>query len=227
MISSRFVRYFAIVLTTTLALGCAESVTGPSAPAPAPQASSPIAAPSDADPLLGGLLGGILNALTDVVNGVIDPNGIPVEPVRWAPTHTNQVRSVSGTIGYWGGTLSIPGSDFSINFPVGALSRSTNITIVSDASGFVSYDMQPHGLRFNKPVVVTQRLRNTLASEVPENKKLFGAYFTDENLLSGIVNGLLNAVEIVTSITLIRSDGNAELQTWMLDHFSRYMLASG
>ena len=31
MISSRFVRYLAIVLTTTLALGCAESPTAPSA----------------------------------------------------------------------------------------------------------------------------------------------------------------------------------------------------
>lgn len=227
MISSRFVRYFAIVLTTTLALGCAESVTGPSAPAPAPQASSPIAAPTDQDLLLGGLLGGIINALTDVVNGVLDPNGIPVEPVRWAPTHTNQVRSVSGTIGYWGGTLAIPGSDFTISFPVGALSKSTSITIVSDASGFVSYDMQPHGLTFNKPVVVTQRLRNTRANEVPDNKKLFGAYFTDENLLSGIVNGLLNAVEIVTSVTIIQRDGDPELQTWLLNHFSRYMLASG
>jgi hypothetical protein len=227
MISSRFVRYFAIVLTTTLALGCAESVTGPSAPAPAPQASSPIAAPSDHDPLLGGLLGGIIGALTDVVKAVLDPNGIPVEPVRWAPTHTNQVRSVSGTIGYWGGTLAIPGSDFTISFPIGALSRSTNITIVSDASGFVSYDMQPHGLQFNKPVVVTQRLRNTRASEVPDGKKLFGAYFTDENLLSGIVNGLLNAVEIVTSVTFIQRDGDPELQTWLINHFSRYMLASG
>jgi hypothetical protein len=227
MISSRFVRYFAIVLTTTLAFGCAESVTGPSAPAPTPQASSPIAAPSKHDPLLGGLLGGVIKALTDVVKAVIDPNGIPVAPVRWAPTHTNQVRSVSGTIGYWGGTLAIPGSDFTITFPIGALSKSTNITIVSDASGFVSYDMQPHGLRFSKPVVVTQRLRNTLAHEVPDDKKLFGAYFTDENLLSGIVNGLLNAVEIVTSITINQRDGDPELQTWLLNHFSRYMLASG
>jgi len=227
MISTRFVRHFAIVLTTTLALGCAESVTGPSAPAPAPQASSPIAAPTDSDQFLLGLIGGIVKALTDVVQGIIDPNGIPVEPVRWAPTHTNQVRSVSGTIGYWGGTLAIPGSDFTISFPVGALSKSTNITIVSDASGFVSYDMQPHGLRFSKPVVVTQRLRNTRANEVPDNKKIFGAYFTDENLLSGIVNGLLNAVEIVTSVTIKQRDGDPELQTWLLNHFSRYMLASG
>ncbi|MEO7822505.1 MAG: hypothetical protein ABIS15_02780 [Gemmatimonadaceae bacterium] len=225
MISSRFVRYLAIVLTTTLALGCAESPTAPLAPSVA-QATSPIAAPND-NPELLGLLGGVIKALTDVVEGVIDPNGIPVAPVRWADSHTNQVRSVSGNIGYWGGTLAIPGSDFTITFPVGALSKSTFITVVSDASGYVSYDMQPHGLRFNKPVIVTQRLRNTEADAIPAGHKIFGAYFEDESLLGGVINGLLNAVEIATSITFLGPDGTPEMQTWLLNHFSRWMLASG
>jgi hypothetical protein len=225
MISSRFVRYFAIVLATTLALGCAESPTGPSAPAPV--VSAPIAPPSDSDPSLLGLIGGVVKLLTETVQGVLDPNGIPVAPVKWAPTHTNEVHSVSGTIGYWGGSLTIPESDFTITFPIGALSRATSITIVSDASGFVSYDMQPHGLTFAKPVIVTQRLRNTEANSVPSGAKLFGAYFEDEALLTGIVKGLLNAVEIVTSVTFSRPDGQAEYQIWQLKHFSRYMLASG
>ncbi|MDQ3674433.1 MAG: hypothetical protein M3365_08670 [Gemmatimonadota bacterium] len=225
MISLRFVRYFAIVLTAALALGCAESPTGPSAPS-VPVTSSPIAAPTESRELLG-LVGGVLNFLTSTVKAVVDPNGIPVSPVKWASTHTNQERSVSGTIGYWGGTLAIPGSDFTITFPVGALQSATSITIVSDASGYVSYDMQPHGLTFAKPVVVVQRLRNTEANSVPAGSKLFGAYFRDEDLLSGIVQGLLNAVEIVTSITVYSPDGQAEVQTWLLNHFSRYMLASG
>jgi len=225
MISLRFVRYFAIVLATTLALGCAESPTGPSAPAPV--VSAPIAPPSDSDPSLLGLIGGVVKLLTETVQGVLDPNGIPVAPVKWAPTHTNEVHSVSGTIGYWGGSLTIPESDFTITFPIGALSRATSITIVSDASGFVSYDMQPHGLTFAKPVIVTQRLRNTEANSVPSGAKLFGAYFEDEALLIGIVKGLLNAVEIVTSVTFSRPDGQAEYQIWQLKHFSRYMLASG
>jgi hypothetical protein len=173
------------------------------------------------------LIGGVVKLLTETVQGVLDPNGIPVAPVKWAPTHTNEVHSVSGTIGYWGGSLTIPESDFTITFPIGALSRATSITIVSDASGFVSYDMQPHGLTFAKPVIVTQRLRNTEANSVPSGAKLFGAYFEDEALLTGIVKGLLNAVEIVTSVTFSRPDGQAEYQIWQLKHFSRYMLASG
>jgi hypothetical protein len=226
MISFRFVRHFAIVLTATLALGCAESPTGPSAP-PAPVAVSPIAPPSESDPFLLGLIGGVLKLLTETVQAVLDPNGIPVAPVKWAETHSNEVHRVTGTIGYWGGSLAIPESDFTIYFPIGALSKATTITVVSDASGFVSYDMQPHGLTFAKPVVVTQRLRNTEASSLPSDAKLFGAYFEDEALLTGIVKGLLDAVEIVTSITFSRPNGEAEYQIWQLKHFSRYMLASG
>lgn len=226
MISSRFVRYFAIVLTTTLALGCSEPLTAPSAPR-TPTASALLSAPTDPKD---GLLGDLIEDLTETVEGELFGDGILVAPVKWGDGHTNQERSVSGTIGYWGGSLSIPGSDFTITFPVGALSTRTYITIISDASGYVSYDMQPHGLQFAKPVVVTQRLRNTETSEEKENSsdaKLFGAYFRDEDLLSGVVNGLLSAVEIATSITLLNGDGDAELQVWLLNHFSRWMLASG
>jgi hypothetical protein len=176
--------------------------------------------------LLSGVLG-VLKSLTQVVLGVLDPNGIPVTPVQWASTHTNVERTVTGTIGRYGGTLAIPGSDFTITFPYGALSAPTAISITSDASGFVSYDMQPHGLRFAKPVVVTQRLRNTKVYGTPLQTKLFGAYFSQENPLLDLVGNLLEAVEIVTSVTILRPDGSPEVQTWLINHFSRYMLASG
>jgi hypothetical protein len=178
------------------------------------------------DGLVSGVFG-ILRSLVKVVVGVTDLNGIPVTPVEWASTHTNVERSVTGTIGRWGGTLAIPGSDFTITFPYGALTGPTAITIISDASGFVSYDMQPHGLQFAKPVVVTQRLRNTKVYGSPLETRLFGAYFSQENPLLDLVGNLLKAVEIVTSTTLLRPDGRPEVQTWLINHFSRYMLASG
>jgi hypothetical protein len=224
MISFRFVRHLAIVFVATLALGCAESPIAPSAPS-AP-AASPLATPAQTAELLG-FLDATLNPLLGTVTRVLDPDGIPVTPVRWSSRHTNEVRSVSGTIGYWGGSLSIPGSDFTIQFPIGALYENTRITITSDASGYVSYDMQPHGLRFAKPVVVTQRLRNTEAYDTPVTGRLFGAYFPDADPLANLVGGLLNAVEIVTSITLVNPNDQALIQTWLLNHFSRYMLASG
>ena len=223
MMSFRVLRSFAIVLSATLAFGCADSPTAPPAP------SAAIAVDVDQDQLLGGLLGGILKTLTRVVQGVIYPNGIEVSPVRWASGHSVQTRSVSGTIGRWGGTLAIPGSDFMITFPAGALSSNTKIVITSDASGYVSYDMQPHGIRFAKPVIVTQRLRNTAAYTMPRDTKLFGAYLGEDSpgLIGGLLNTVVKALEIVTSVTLVRPDGKLELQTWSLKHFSRYILASG
>lgn len=168
MVRTRSVRSFALVLTTFVALSCSEySPTGPAAPATA------------SDGLLSGLVStvtGVLGSVLKVIGYVYDPNGIEVRAVKWAPTHVNQVRTTSATIGYWGGTLAIPGSDFTIKFPVGALSTSTQITITSDGGGYVSYDMQPHGIRFAKPVIVTQRLSNTAVYGTSDAFNAFGAY---------------------------------------------------
>ena len=215
---SKIVRSFTLALATFVAVSCSDySPTGPQ-----------IQAPTQAqDGLLSGLIGTVTNLLGSVLNVISfqsDPDGIPVRAVKWAPSHVNQVRSVSATIGYYGGTLQIPGSDFTITFPRGALSQSTAIKIVSDASGYVSYDMQPHGLRFAVPVLVTQRIKNTEVYGTPLALNSFCAYFTD-NLLD--LSGILKALEIETTTIFSGSDGRAEVQTWKINHFSRYMLASG
>lgn len=225
MIRSRFLRSSVLVLSMFAVVSCSDS--SPTAP-PAPIATR-VQAREDA--LLGGLLGGLVGTVTTllgtvlrVIGFVYDPNGIPVNAVKWSPSHVNETRSVSGTIGYDGGTLSIPGSDFIIVFPRGALSSSTQINIVSDGSGYVSYDMQPHGIKFAKPVIVTQRLTNTSVYGTPTALNAFGAYFaTDPTLL----DGLLKALEIETTTIFAGPSGQAEVETWQLNHFSRYMLASG
>jgi hypothetical protein len=219
MIRSRFFRAFVLVPTLFVALSCSDY--SPTAP--------PVAAPTQAqDGLLSGLLGlvtGLLGTVLKVVVGVVDPNGIEVRAVKWTPAHVNEVRSVSGTIGYDGGTLAIPGSDFTITFPKGALFRSTAITIVSDGSGYVSYDMRPHGLTFAKPVLVTQNLRNTALYGTPQIWNSFGAYFPQDPT---ILSGLLKAVETTTTTIFAVPGGNAPaIHVWQLRHFSRYMLASG
>jgi hypothetical protein len=223
MIRSRFVRSSVLVLTAFVALSCSDySSVAP----PAPDAVVPVHVQPDAS-LLGGLLGtvtGLLGSVLKVIGFVYDPNGIPVNPVAWAPSHVNEVRSVSGTIGVRGGTLSIPGSDFTITFPYGALSQSTAITIVSDGNGYVSYDMQPHGIQFATPVIVTQRLDNTSVYGTSKAWNAFGAYFPQDPSLLG---GLLKALEIETTTIFAGPSGQAEIETWQLRHFSRYMLSSG
>jgi len=220
MIRSRFLRSSLLVLTTVAALSCSDfSPTGPQAPTQAQ------------DGLLSGLIGTVVNLLGSVIRVIgfqTSPDGIPslpVHAVQWSSAHVNQTRSVSAIIGYNGGTLTIPGSDFTITFPQGALWQSKQITIISDESGYVTYDMLPHGLQFNKPVIVTQRLKNTSVYGTPLALDAFGAYFPDLPL---DLTGLLKALEIET--TTIFSDprsGQAEVETWQLNHFSRYMLASG
>jgi hypothetical protein len=229
MLRSRFVRSFVLVLTTFVAISCADYTP-----------IEPIAAPTKAqDGLIGDLLGvvtGLLGSIIKVISFQSDPNGIPVTAIQWAPTHVNQVRTVSGTIGYNGGSLAIPGSDFTINFPKGALSTSTWISITSDASGYVSYDMQPHGLQFAKPVIVTQRLDHTAVYGTPAAFNAFGAYFSNDLL---DLSGILKALEIETTTIYSAPSGQQnwqqngqqqlvpEVETWQLNHFSRYMLASG
>jgi hypothetical protein len=216
MIRSRFLRSSLLVLTTFAALSCSDAIpTGPKAPTQVQ------------DGLLSGLVGSVdtlLGSIIRVVGFVTDPNGIPVRAVQWSPGHVDQVRSVSATVGYDGGTLQIPGSDFTITFPRGALSEDTFIRIVSEDNGYVSYDMQPHGLRFNKPVLVTQSLRNTAVYGTPLALNTYCAYFATDLL---DLSGILQALEIET--TTIFSNpytGRAEFEVWQLNHFSRYMLAS-
>jgi hypothetical protein len=217
MIRSRFVRSFALVLATFVALSCSDY-----------SPIAPITAPAKAkEGLLSGVIGsvtGLLGSVIRVIGFVTDPNGIDVTGVKWAPTHVNEFRTVSATIGVDGGSLAIPGSDFTITFPYGALSEPTAISITSDTSGYVSYDMQPHGLTFAKPVVVTQRLRNTAVYGTPLALNSFCAHFS-KDLLD--LNGILKALEIETTTIFSGSGGQAEVETWQLNHFSRYMLASG
>ncbi len=119
MIRSRFLRSSVLVLTTFVALSCSEY--SPTAPT--------IQAPTQVqDGLISGLLGGVVGIVTNLLGTVLhvitfqyDPNGIPVNAVRWTGTHVDQTRSVSAYIGQNGGTLALPSSDFTITFPSGSL----------------------------------------------------------------------------------------------------------
>jgi hypothetical protein len=85
--------------------------------------------------------------------------------------------------------------------------------------------MKPHGIVFAKPVIVTQRLRNTSVYARPEAWKAVGAYFPNDPL---DLTGIIKAVETTTTIIFSGGqDGQPEVETWQLRHFSRYMLASG
>jgi hypothetical protein len=228
MIRSRFVRAPLLALSAFVALSCSDnSLTAPVAPPTPPTASATATKVTDQDlqnSLLGGLLGGVLRTVTSVVGFVADATGLTVHAVAWNSSYDHVSHTVSGAISPWGGTLRIPESDFTLVFPMGAVSQTTTITITSDPN-YVAYKMEPSGIRFSKPLIATQGLAQTSVYGKPLNGKLFGAYISDDLLDLG---QLLHALEIELSTTLFApGSGTPELSSWTINHFSRYMLASG
>jgi hypothetical protein len=146
--------------------------------------------------------------------------------VRWNTSRTPVELSVTGTIGPAGGSLAIPGSDFVIHFPVGALTTPTTITIQSKDTRWVTYDMLPHGLVFATPVYVMQAIVNTTTYQTPGAFFLFGAYLADGRETVG-PDDLATAAETTPSFIYLDASGVPTWSVWMLTHFSRYMLASG
>lgn len=215
MFRNRFLRSSLLVFTAVAALSCSD--TSPTAPLSAPTQAQ--------DGLLSGLIGGLLQPVTRVVGFVADATGIGARPVACGPNHERVAHSVSGVIGFWGGTLVIPETDFAITFPAGALSQSTLITITADPN-YVAYKMEPTGLRFAKPVAVSQLLRDTEVYGRPLSGQLFGAYIADDLL---DLSKLLNVLEIEATVTIFKSSTPTlpETSSWIINHFSRYMLASG
>ena len=169
-------------------------------------------------------VGGLLQPVVSTVGFVADATGLTVHAVKWDADQPAVSYSVTGTISQWGGTLTIPQTDLTVSFPYGAVSQPTTITITSDPN-YVAYSMYPHGLTFAKPVTVTQRLRNTAVYGQPLSGKLFGAYTNDDIIDLG---KLLHALEIELSTTIFNPNTNTpETEVWIINHFSRYMLASG
>jgi hypothetical protein len=118
-----------------------------------------------------------------------------------------------------------------IYFPEGALATQTAITIVSKESPWISYDMLPHGLVFAKPVYVMQGLGNTAVYGTPAMCSVYGVYLASGNDTIN-TDDTATAAEKLLSFTYSKFfswDGFSSTTTsiWLINHFSRYILASG
>ncbi len=139
--------------------------------------------------------------------------------LRQSPVAAGQ--SVSAVIGPWGGVLNLNSAGFSLIVPPGAVAASTRITVTAVAGRLVAYDFEPHGTRFNLPLLFVQDLRGTQAPAFFSGS-IYGAYFADDSQLDegagvAVVDELLNAA--VNPFTRY-----AMFPIW---HFSGYMLALG
>lgn len=147
--------------------------------------------------------------------------------VRWGPAHSRVEQTVSAVVGPDGGTLSLPGSDFTMNIPNGALSASTRITVVAKAGPHVAYEMLPHGLRFLKPVTAVQGLQNT-ALYGTEGANAIRAAYLPEGSETIDADDSTSPSELEAATTYYYgAEPVAETQVWFINHFSRYILISG
>lgn len=209
----RLFRSIAIAFATYLALACADS-SGPT------------------DPLGSGRMASApIECSQSWTQPTYSSSGKKVRGTRWISTRMPVELTVSGVIGPDGGSLEIPGSDFAIYFPKDALSSPTAITITSKESPWVTYDMTPHGTVFNKPVFIFQGLENTEIFGTLAACLAYGAYLPMGSEVIG-ADDTATATETTMSFTVTgfaewMQFSSPQTSIWIINHFSRYMLASG
>jgi len=222
----RLFRSAALAFTTCLALSCADSsaLTDPLASGNTDAGSSLTTVTGDSASLPAA-------CPESWTQPTFSTSGSNVKGTRWIVARVPVELSVSGVIGPEGGTLAIPGAQFLIYFPKDALPNPTAITITSKESPWVTYDMNPHGTVFRKPVIVLQGLENTTIFGTSAACSAYGAYLpTGSEAVSADDTAL--ATETTMSYTISgfvtwMPFPSPETSVWIINHFSRYMLASG
>lgn len=220
MNSLRVFRSVAIAIATYLALSCADS----SAP------TDPLSG-SGSPTETGGTASVPVACTESWTKPTFASSGRRVRGTKWISTRLPVELTVSAVIGKDGGSLVIPGSQFAIFFPQDALPDPTTITITSKEAEWVTYDMNPHGTVFRKPVYVFQGLENTELFGTLAACSAYGAYLPPGNEVISSDN-TATATETTMSYTvsgfaLWSQLTSPQTSIWIINHFSRYMLASG
>ncbi|PYO45899.1 MAG: hypothetical protein DMD72_14040 [Gemmatimonadetes bacterium] len=161
---------------------------------------------------------------TAPVTTVTDVAGFQLQAVTWN-TPLEAPLTVSETIDPSGGTITIPQTGLTIEFPAGSVTSSVTITVTPDDK-YVAYKMEPAGTQFLKDVRVTQLLNTTSVFGVPLISGLYAAYVADDGVN---LSGVLPVLELEPSSTIfsLLSPLLPQAEVWTIRHFSRYILASG
>jgi len=132
------------------------------------------------------------------------------------------LQKTSAMIGPDGGSLSLPGAGLKVVVPAGAVARTTRISVSAYPGLLVAYGFEPHGVRFQVPLSVTQDLTYTLPLSLVGGTGYEGGYVADESTLDqNHAQALVN--EFVP--TTVAPDGTAV--TIAVSHFSGYIIATG
>ena len=185
-----------VAVSVTLAACGATDSTAPSAPAAAPRVAPDAASPA----LLSTLLG----------------TSQTITPAHRLTALAAPI-TVSKKIGVLGGTLAIPQAGITVVVPPLAVATTQTISITAMAGDKVAYEFAPHGLKFLAPLVMTQSLKNTDASNALLGLlSLKVGYFPDSKNVTSVTELLGVQLDLLnqTAITTL----------W---HFSGYIVATG
>jgi hypothetical protein len=141
------------------------------------------------------------------VNAITRDHSLPDHPTK------------DGWVGPLGGELRLPQAGVTLIIPAGAVDKSTHFSITAVRGNFLAYEFEPHGIKFNKPVLMVQDLRGTSHRL---GQSVIGAYFSNAANLDQ-AHGKAKVDELL-SVTLNTSLNQATMPIW---HFSGYMMASG
>ena len=190
----------AAALLTVLAIGIAGCSDTPTA---APD--SPVAAPASAR-------GGLLST-------VLSPISLSTVLRRTTPLASD--ITARAVIGSEGGVIAIPEAGLRVVVPAGAVSMPTTFTATAVRGNAVAYEFEPHGLRFARPLQVTQQLDGTAWIGLPLLNFRAG-YFADSRTLD-TENALVQVTEVLPlSLDLLRLQARFDIQ-----HFSGYVISTG
>jgi hypothetical protein len=135
--------------------------------------------------------------------------------------------STSATVGVLGGVLTIPNAGLVVIIPLGALTKSTKITVTAHAGSLISYSFAPHGLTFKQPISVLQlaSLTNVLNNPLLISR-VYGGYLpNDQADINAAGVGAFSEVFRTSLVPAGLMVGPAIL--FRTNHFSGYAYASG
>lgn len=149
------------------------------------------------------------------------PRFISTSPVLRRTSPLGGDITVTARIGSEGGVLAIPSAGLRVVVPAGAVSVPTDFVATAVHGRAVAYEFQPHGVRFAKPLQVSQELRGTEWFGVPLLAFRAG-YFADRAQLDA-ENATVRLDEILPlSLDLLRLQAR-----FNVGHFSGYVISTG
>ena len=154
--------------------------------------------------------------------------GRPTGTVLRRASSSRKPETVTGVV--WpstGATIKLPAAGLTLRFQAGAVAQPLTVTLTAHPGDQVSYDFQPHGVRFLKPVLVQQDLKGTKAENDLRMMSDLKAGYLANGTADIDAQGRATMTEVYA--TQLYSEGGPKVRQlrFTLTHFSGYILASG